>query len=510
MPDANTGLAATGSAHPHARTRPGFMTGRIPTGIRMCSVLVLLFSVSLIPPVLVAMQFGEATQVHTYINAMLLLVGTGVGGLLATRQKSTPLRQRDGFLVVVLFWVVFAACGAVPFVIDTGVHMRFVDAMFESVSGITTTGASVLSGLDAQPRSIIYYRAQLNFLGGLGIVVLAMALLPYLGVGGAKLYQSETPGPMKEDRMTPRLADTAKSLWLIYSAITLICALAYHLAGVPWFDAVCYSMATMSLGGFSTHDASLGLYDSAAVEIVGGVFSLLAAANFALYFRMIQTRSIRPWLVDLEFKFFLKVFGVVAAITVVTLWLSGTFAPWEAAYHGFFQAASVFTGNGINTVGYPGGWPAAVCMLLIVSSFFGGCVGSTSGAIKSMRVLLLVREVKREIMQLIHPNAQLSVRLHRRSVPDTAVQAVVTFVSLYMISAGVFTLLLCFTGLDPVSAFATTAGCLNNMGIGYGETGGGFGGINDAAKWLMSLAMIWGRLEVLPVLVILSRSYWRY
>ena len=215
MPDANTGLAATGSAHPHARTRPGFMTGRIPTGIRMCSVLVLLFSVSLIPPVLVAMQFGEATQVHTYINAMLLLVGTGVGGLLATRQKSTPLRQRDGFLVVVLFWVVFAACGAVPFVIDTGVHMRFVDAMFESVSGITTTGASVLSGLDAQPRSIIYYRAQLNFLGGLGIVVLAMALLPYLGVGGAKLYQSETPGPMKEDRMTPRLADTAKSLWLI-------------------------------------------------------------------------------------------------------------------------------------------------------------------------------------------------------------------------------------------------------------------------------------------------------
>ena len=203
MPDANTGLAATGSAHPHARARPGFLSGRVPTGIRMCSVLVLLFSVSLIPPVLVAVQFGE-TQVHTFINAMLLLVAAGISGLLATRRNSTPLRQRDGFLVVVMFWVVFAACGAVPFVIDTGVHMRFVDAMFESVSGITTTGATVLSGLDAQPRSIVYYRAQLNFLGGLGIVVLAMALLPYLGVGGAKLYQSETPGPMKEDRMTPR------------------------------------------------------------------------------------------------------------------------------------------------------------------------------------------------------------------------------------------------------------------------------------------------------------------
>lgn len=509
MPDANTGLAATGSAHPDARTRPGFMAGRIPTGIRMCSVLVLLFSVSLVPPVMVAVQFGETTQVHTFINAMLLLVATGVSGLVATRRTSTPLRQRDGFLVVVLFWVVFAACGAVPFVIDSGLHLRFVDAMFESVSGITTTGATVLSGLDAQPRSIVYYRAQLNFLGGLGIVVLAMALLPYLGVGGAKLYQSETPGPMKEDRMTPRLADTAKSLWLIYSGITLICALAYHLAGVPWFDAVCYAMATMSLGGFSTHDASLGLYDSAAVEIVGGVFSLLAAANFALYFRMIQSRSIRPWLNDAEFRFFLSVFGVVAAITIATLWLSETFAPWEATYHGFFQAASVFTGNGINTVGYPG-WPAAVVMLLIVSSFFGGCVGSTSGAIKSMRVLLLVREVKREIKQLIHPNAQLSVRLARRSVPDAAVQAVVTFVSLYIISAGVFTLLLCFTGLDPVTAFGTTAGCLNNMGIGYGDTGGGFGGINDAAKWILSVAMIWGRLEVLPVLVILSRSYWRY
>ncbi|MBP6382519.1 MAG: potassium transporter [Pseudomonadales bacterium] len=508
MPDANTGLAASGSAQPHARPRPGLLSGRIPTGIRMCSVLVLLFSISLVPPALVAVQFGE-TQVHTFLNAMLALVAAGVGGLLATRHNSTPLRQRDGFLVVVLFWVVFAACGAVPFVMDPGIHLRLVDAMFESVSGITTTGASVLSGLDAQPRSIIYYRAQLNFLGGLGIVVLAMALLPYLGVGGAKLYQSETPGPMKEDRMTPRLADTAKSLWLIYSGITLVCALAYHLAGVPWFDAVCYAMSTISLGGFSTHDASLGYYDSAAVEIVGGTFFLLAAANFALYFRMIQSRSLRPWLNDVEFRFFLSVFAIVAAITIVSLWAAGTFPAHESAYHGFFQAASVMTGNGMNTVGYPG-WPAAVVMLLIVSSFFGGCVGSTSGAIKAMRFLLLFREVKREIMQLIHPHAQLSVRLARRSVPDSAVQAVVTFVSLYIISAFAFTLLLTFTGLDPLTAFATTAGCLNNMGIGYGDTGGGFGGINDAAKWIMSVAMIWGRLEVLPVLVILSRSYWRY
>ena len=242
---------------------------------------------------------------------------------------------------------------------------------------------------------------------------------------------------------------------------------------------------------------------------MGGTFFLLAAANFALYFRMIQSRSLRPWLNDVEFRFFLSVFAIVAAITIVSLWAAGTFPAHESAYHGFFQAASVLTGNGMNTVGYPG-WPAAVVMLLIVSSFFGGCVGSTSGAIKAMRFLLLMREVKREIMQLIHPNAQLSVRLARRSVPDSAVQAVVTFVSLYIISAFAFTLLLTFTGLDPLTAFATTAGCLNNMGIGYGDTGGGFGGINDAAKWIMSVAMIWGRLEVLPVLVILSRSYWRY
>ena len=509
MADANPGHALSAAVPAALRSRPGLMSGRIPTGIRMCSVLVILFSLSLLPPIGVALHFDEA-QADTFIDAMLLLITGGGAGLLLTRRTSAPLRQRDGFLVVVLFWVVFAACGAVPFVIDPGIHLRFVDAMFESVSGITTTGATVLSGLDAQPRSIVYYRAQLNFLGGLGIVVLAMALLPYLGVGGAKLYQSETPGPMKEDRMTPRLADTAKSLWLIYSGITLICALAYHLAGVPWFDAVCYAMSTMSLGGFSTHDASLGFYDSAAVEIVGGVFSLLAAANFALYFRMIQARSIRPWLKDVEYRFFLVVFGAVAAITIATLWLSGTYAPWEATYHGFLQSASVFTGNGINTVGYPVDWPAAVCMLLIVSSFFGGCVGSTSGAIKAMRFLLLWREVKREIMQLIHPHAQLSVRLARHSVPDAAVQAVVTFVSLYLISTCVFTLLLTFTGLDPVTAFGTTAGCINNMGIGYGGTGGGFGGINDAAKWIMSVAMIWGRLEVLPVLVILSRSYWRY
>jgi trk system potassium uptake protein len=234
--------------------------------------MVLLYAATLLPPMLVALYHDE-TQAAAFLRAMLALTAFGALGLLSSRGRIASMQKRDGFLLVVVFWLLFSVCGALPFVFDRGHSLRFVDAMFEAISGITTTGASILSNLDSQPRSIVYYRAQLNFLGGLGIVVIAVALLPLLGIGGARLYRSETPGPLKEERMTPRLVDTAKNLWYIYVSMGISCALAYRAAGVPWFDAVCYSMSTISLGGFSTHDASLGYYDSAAVEIVAGVFS---------------------------------------------------------------------------------------------------------------------------------------------------------------------------------------------------------------------------------------------
>lgn len=480
---------------------------RLRTGVRLCSVLVLIYSASLLVPLAVAMGFAEP-QALSFLRAFVIAAGIGGSGLLLSRGAVQPLRTRDGFLLVVAFWLIFSVCSALPFAVDALVPMRIVDATFEAVSGITTTGATVLGGLDAQPRSIVFYRAQLNFLGGLGIIVLAIALLPLLGIGGAKLYQSETPGPLKEERMTPRLADTAKGLWAIYASMAAVCAIAYRLAGMDWFDAICHSLATVSLGGFSTHDASLGFYDSAAIEIVGGVFSILAAVNFALYFRAYRSRSLGPWLDDPEFRFFVRIAAVVVLVTIATLYLSGTFAAREALYHGFFQAISVMTDNGLGTVGYPN-WPAAIVMLLIVSSFIGGCVGSTCGGIKVLRVMLLLRESEREIRQILHPQAIVSVRLGRRAIPGPALQAVGTFFMLFVASACFFTLALCFTGMDPLSAFGTTAACLNNMGIGYGTTAAGFGGLGDGAKWIMVVAMLCGRLEVLPVLIVCSRSFWR-
>jgi trk system potassium uptake protein TrkH len=388
-------------------------------------------------------------------------------------------------------------------------HMPLVDAVFETVSGLTTTGGTVLSGLDAMPKAIVYYRAQLNFVGGMGIIVLAVALLPMLGVGGMQLYKAETPGPMKDEKLTPRIAETAKNLWYIYVGLNVVCTVSYWAAGMSFFDAICHSFATMALGGFSTHDASMGYFQSPAIELVAGFFSLVAAVNFALFFLAWRSRSIRVVFRDAEFRFCMLVMGGIIATTCVFLYLSGKFPVWESFYHGFFQAASVITDNGLGTVGYPADWPVFVPLLLLLGSFFGGCVGSTCGGIKAIRFLLLYKQSVREARLLIRPTAQIAVKLGNHPVPDRVMQAVWGFYYLYIFSYCFFSLALTATGVDLVTSFGTVAGCLNNMGIGLGETAVGFGVLNDTATWLMSLAMLVGRLEVFPLLVLFLPDFWK-
>lgn len=457
---------------------------------------------------LVGLYFGDG-GVSVFSEIFLITGSIGLSGALATRRYSIPLRSRDGFLVAVLFWVILSSVSAIPFLLMDGLRMSFTDAVFEAVSGVTTTGASVLSGLDSLPRSILYYRAQLNFLGGLGVIVLAIAILPILGIGGATLYLAEAPGAVKDERLTPRLADTAKHLWFIYVGLAVACILAYKWAGMGWFDALCHSLSTVSLGGFSPHDASLGFYQNVGVEIAGGVFSILAGVNFALYFKVIQHRSLKPLTTDPEFRFFIRTVAVVVAVVWIYLYISDTFPLEDALSHGFFQAISVMTDNGLGAGGYPA-WPVPVALFMILTSFFGGCVGSTCGGIKAMRFLLLYRQSIREIKQLIHPHAIIPVKLGDRVVPSQVIQAVWGFFFLYVFSTCFLGLSLVFTGVDPVTAFGTIAACINNMGIGFGATGGGFGVLNDTAKWLMCLAMLIGRLEVFPILIIFSRTFWRF
>ena len=479
------------------------------TALYMVGVLMILFSATMLPPMAVAWWYDGYDVVLPFAEAMGAMLGLGLIFWLPVCRFKIDLRNRDGFVVVVAFWFLLSLIGALPFMLSDNPHMPLVDAVFETVSGLTTTGATVLSGLDAMPKAIVYYRAQLNFLGGMGIVVLAVALLPMLGIGGMQLYKAETPGPMKDEKLTPRITETAKNLWYIYVGLNVVCTLSYWTAGMSFFDAICHSFATLALGGFSTHDASIGYFNSPAIELVAGFFSLVAAVNFALFFVAWRSRSLKAIFQDAEFGFCMKVFAGIIATTCIYLYWSDKFPPWESFYHGFFQAASVITDNGLGTIGYPADWPIFVPLLLLLGSFFGGCVGSTCGGIKAIRFLLLYKQSVREARLLIRPSAQIAVKLGHNPIPDRVMQAVWGFYYLYIFSYCFFSLALAATGVDLVTAFGTTAACLNNMGIGLGETAVGFGPLNDTATWMMSLAMLVGRLEVFPLLVLFLPDFWK-
>lgn len=482
---------------------------RLLTVLHLCSFLVLLYSLSMLMPVAVGLWYDEANLAAFWIT---LVTGffLGAAGWLFTRKADRTLRTRDGFLVAVLFWVLFSLVSATPFYLDVRLNISLADAVFEGVSGITTTGASIFADIDGLPKSILFYRAQLNFLGGMGIIVLAIAVLPLLGIGGAKLYQSEMPGPQKEEKLTPRMADTARHLWLIYSGLALLCALAFYLAGMNLFDAVCHALSTVSLGGFSTRGASLAYYHSDAIELVGGVFSILSAVNFALYFIVLNRRSLMPLLRDAEFRFFIGFAVLVMTFTCIELYRSGLFGGWGSFVHGFFQAASVLTDNGLGVEGYPAQWPSHVVLLLLGASYFGGCVGSTCGGIKAMRFLVLYRQSSREVRQLIHPNSVQVTKIGRHPISDRVVRSVWSLFFLYIFFTCVLVWGMLAVGYDLNTAFGTVSACINNMGIGYGETAAGFGVLNDTAKWMMSAAMLGGRLEIFPILIVLSATFWRF
>ena len=481
---------------------------RVTTVLHLCSFLVLLFGLTMLIPVCVGWLYQES-DISAFLITFALTLVIGVIGVICTQKRSITLRTRDGFLVVVLFWVIFSIASATPFILDTRLNLTLTDGLFEGISGITTTGASILSDIDTLPPSILYYRAQLNFLGGLGIIVLAIAVLPLLGVGGAKLYQSEMPGPLKETKLTPRIGDTARHLWLIYLTLAVAAAISYHLAGMTWFDAICHSLSTVSLGGFSTHGDSLGFYNnSVAIEAVGGIFTFLAAINFALYFLVIRQRNLKPIIRDSEFRFFISIAGLLVAFTCIELYRAGTFDGKGAMVHGFFQTLSIMTDNGLTAAGYPD-WPMHVSILLIGASFFGGCVGSTCGGIKAMRFLVLYRQGKEEIKQLVHPAALSLPKVGGRVVPERVIRSVWGLFFLYVFFACLFIWGVVASGHDLPTAFGTVAACINNMGVGYGETAAGFGALTDQAKWLMYAAMLFGRLEIYPILVIFTRMFWK-
>ncbi|MFM2478002.1 potassium transporter TrkG [Celerinatantimonas sp. MCCC 1A17872] len=484
-----------------------YYEGRFSAIFYICSYLIFLFSLSLIIPIILCVIYKER-DITAFLITFAITFSIGFFGRFTKRSTDIRLRGRDGFLVVVIFWVLFSLMSAMPFLLDRHLNFSVADAIFEGVSGITTTGASVISQVDGTAKAILYYRAQLNFLGGLGIIVLATAVFNSLGIGGSKVYLSETPGPLKEDKLTPKLADTAKHLWFIYVALAVVCALSFYAAGMNAFDAICHSLATVALGGFSTHSASLGYYHSSSIEMVGGVFSLLAGVNFALYFLAVNRRSLKAIWQDAEFRFYLSVALAVAAFTILSLYLTHTYSFQEAFVHGFFQSASMMTDNGLMTNDIDK-WPTYVMILLLASSFFGGCVGSTCGGIKAIRFLILYKRSDLELRQLINPRAIYLIKLGNNRVSERVTNSVYGLFFVYLMFAGIFIWVMLALGYDLKSAFGTVAACMNNMGIGYGVTGSTFGTLSDSAKWVMSAAMLFGRLEIFPILIVFSRSFWQ-
>ncbi|OMQ26771.1 TrkH family potassium uptake protein [Serratia oryzae] len=475
--------------------------------INLCSFLVLLYSLSMLPPMIIALIYKEKSLFSFFYT---LIIASLLGGICwqSSRQKKVQLRTQDGFLIIVLFWIFFSLISALPLWIDDTLNISLTDAVFEGVSGITTTGASVLNDISGVPKSILYYRAQLNFIGGLGVIVLAVAILPLLGIGGTKLYQSEMPGPFKEERLTPRLADTAKSLWSTYMLLGLLCILAFRLAGMPWFDALCHGLSTVSLGGFSTRNESLGFYDSAAVEMVGGIFSILAAVNFTLYFVAAQHRSLKPLYKNPELRFFLLALSIVMALVCIQLFSSKMYDAKDAFVHGFLLTSSMMTDNGLATADYAN-LPSHTVIILLASSFFGGCVGSTCGGIKALRFLIMYKQSRRELHQMLHPNAVYTIKVGSAPIQDRVLRSVWSFFFLYIFFSCFFIWALNLMGYDLMTSFGTVAACINNMGLGFGETAAGFGTLSSPAKWLMCATMLFGRLEIYPILILCSRTFWR-
>ena len=472
-------------------------------------LLLMVFSFAQVPPLVVDLIYAEGE----YISFLYSFLLTVLGGLVLWwpfREVKKDFRLREGVLIVVCFWIVLSLFGTLPFLITDSISkLSFSDAFFESMSGLTTTGATVLSQLDDLPKSILFYRQQLQWLGGMGIIVLAVAVLPLLGVGGMELYHAESSGIAK-DRLTPKLRNTAIALWKIYVSLTVLCAIGYFFSGMSIFDAISHSFSTVAIGGFSTHDGSIGYFNSPAIEMIAMFFMFLAGINFSLHFVAWNNRSLVDYIKDSEFKTYSMVLICSSIIVIAALSFNSQYeSSSETLRHSLFQTISIATTTGFTSQNFSS-WPAAIPVFLIMMSFIGACVGSTGGGIKVVRILVMFRLGMKEIHKFIRPNAQVSVKLNKSSINEKALVSVLGFFSLYAISFFLILMLLMFAGLDQVTAYSATAATMNNLGPGLGDVAQNYGSLGEVAKWILSFSMLIGRLEVLTIIAIFHRAFWRH
>jgi len=475
---------------------------------KIIGALLILFSATMILPIIVSMIYQDQ---HLVIFIQSLAIPLILGSLLYYPQRNNnhDLKLRDGFIIVALFWFTLSLFGALPFIFSESLNISFTDSVFESVSGITTTGATVLTQINDLPHSILFYRNQLQWFGGLGIIVLAVAILPLLGVGGMQLYKAETPGGFKENKIAPRLTHTAKALWYIYLTITIACTLAYFLAGMSFFDAICHAFSTVSIGGFSTYDESFAYFNSSTLEVIAIVFMLIAGINFSLHFLAWNRKSLQSYFEDSEAKGYLYFLGIACLFVSLSLGFTfGTENLYQNVIKGIFQTVSFATTTGFSVTEIAT-WPDFLPMLLIILSFIGGCAGSTAGGMKVVRWLLVLKQGSREIKRLVHPHAQYSVKLGKKVIDNKIIEAVWGFFSVYSIAFFVLIFLAMLSGVDYTTSFSMIAATLNNLGPGLGDVINNYESVNDFNKWICVISMILGRLEIFTLLVLISPTFWK-
>ncbi|MDP3859700.1 MAG: potassium transporter TrkG [Stagnimonas sp.] len=491
-----------------AKTNSAAVRGILPVA-RVLGLLLMLFSTTYLLPIACSLIFMDGEH-WDFVIAMAINLVIGFALWFLTRRAKRDIMPREGFLLVSLSWVLMAVCATVPLMITID-GLSFTDAMFETISGLTTTGSTVLTGLDQLPPSTNLWRHELTWLGGMGIIVLAVAILPLLGVGGMQLYKAETPGPIKDDKLTPRITQTAKSLWSIYVALTALCAISYRTAGMSWLDAICHAFSTLSLGGFSTHDASFGYFNSPVIEAVSIVFMLLATLNFATHFLAWRNARLRYYWEDPEARAILPLFALSALGLSLFLWLHGQFESfWTCLRHVSFNMVSLATSSGFASLDY-NLWPLFVPLSFLLLSCVGASSGSTGGGMKMIRALILFKQSGREMFSLMHPNAVVVLKVGGRVIPSKVVSAVFGYIHLYTISILVLTFTLLATGLDFLTAFSAVIASINNAGPGLNLVGpaSNYGVLDDFQTWVCTFAMLLGRLEVFTLFVVLTPSFWR-
>ena len=469
--------------------------------INLFSILVLLFSLSYVFPIVVSLVFND-NSLYLFLPTFIFVGALGLIGFFFTKGVQRDLSAKDGFVIIVMFWLVLSLAGSIPFYLS---GMSPIDSFFESMSGITTTGATVISNIETLPESLKFYRQLLQWMGGMGLIVLAIAVMPLLGIGGEQLFKTDIPGAMGEQRLTPRIQETAKALWSIYFGLTILCAILYAIAGMSFFDAVSHAMSTVSIGGFSTYNNSIGHFNNLTIEIICMVFMLLSAMSFALhYFSIYKSKSLK-YFYDPELKFFVSILLIIFILALSINILSGqsNLSLRELAFHTVSTVTT--TGFGVSDTST---WSFSISFLLLIGAFVGACSGSVGGGVKSWRVMIMLNHAYSNIVKMIHPNSVVTLKVGTKSVDDNVATSVWGFFSIYVISFVILLLAVLISGLDLETAFSSVGACLNNLGPGLGMVSDNYSEINSFAKGVLAFSMLLGRLEIFTLLIILTPMFW--